>query len=239
MDAVPALDAAQTIVSDRYPDAIAAFLTGNAMTESRESTSTLDIIIVLRGGPAPFRETIHEYGWLAELYVHTPASIGYFSKLEAKGHRATTQRMIVDGFIFLSVDGEAEQIQLAAAEYLALGPPRPSDEEIETRRYLLTDQLNDLHAASNQTELLYTVGQIVIGVSELALLSKLHWLATGKWLPRHLNVCDPELSTRLIQATRSVVSEGEKKELEAIAREILDRVGGPLPEAHLAENVTW
>ncbi|HEX7405679.1 MAG TPA: hypothetical protein VF307_07130 [Candidatus Nanopelagicaceae bacterium] len=238
MDAVPALDAAQAIVSDRYPNAVAAFLTGNAMTEPRESISTLDIIIILRGGPAPFRETMHEYGWLAELYVHTPASIDYFSKLEAKGYRATTERMIVDGYIFLSVDGEAERIQTAAAKYLEGGPPQPSDDEINNRRSLLTDQLDDLQAASNQTELLYIVGQLVIGVSELALLSKRHWLATGKWLPRHLNVSDPKLSTRLVQATRSVMSEGEKEELEAIAREILDRVGGPLPEEHLAEDVT-
>lgn len=237
MDALPALDAAQAIVSDRYPNAVAAFLTGNAMTAPKESTSTLDIIIVLRGGPAPFRETMREYGWLAELYVHTPTSINYFSKLEAKGHRATTERMIVDGYIFLSVDGEADRIQTAAGKYLEVGPPQPSDDEINNRRSLLTDQLIDLHAASNQTELLYIVGQIVIGVSELALLSKRHWLATGKWLPRHLNVSDPELSARLVQATRSVVSEGDKKGLETIAREILDRVGGPLPEEHLVEDV--
>jgi hypothetical protein len=237
MEPLNALESAQRIVRARFPNAVAAFLTATALTETRTLTSDLDIVVVLPGGPAPFRESTREFGWPVELFVHTPASITHFSKLEAVGHRATTQKMIVDGAILVSVQGEAERIQLAAQEHLSMGPPRPSDAEMRKRRYLLTDQLDDFMGTSEPTELLYIVGELVIGSSELALLSKLHWLASGKWLARHLAVSDSEISERLVEATKSAIANGEKHQMEDIVREILERVGGPLKEGYRAGDV--
>ena len=72
MEQLDALDTAQRIVSARFPYAAAAFLAGSALTARRTSTSDLDIVIVLKGRPAPFRETIREYGWPVE-YLSRPA----------------------------------------------------------------------------------------------------------------------------------------------------------------------
>lgn len=238
MERLDPLDAAQRIVKAGFPNAVAAFLTGSVLTEARTPRSDLDIVILLRGGPAPFRETIREFGWPVELFVHTPTSINYFSNLEAAGHRATTQKMIADGRILVSEEGEAERIQSAAHAYLAVGPPSPSVEEMSRRRYTLTDQLDDFMGASEPTELLYIIGELVTGVSELALLSRLHWLATGKWLPRHLAVSDPDLSRRLLDATKSAITSGKKRQMEVIVHEILERVGGPLKEGYRVGVVT-
>jgi hypothetical protein len=237
VDPQNALDVAQRIVELRFPDAVAAFVSGSALTDGRTFTSDLDIVIVLRGGPAPFRETIREFGWPVEIFVHTPTSIDYFSTLEAVGHRATTHKMIAEGHILLSVDGEAERVRAAAYTSLSQGPPPPSIAEMNKRRYALTDQLDDFLATTDPTELLFIVAQLVTGSSELALLSKLHWLATGKWLARHLAVSDPDLSTRLVKATKRAVADGEKNQMEGIVREILERVGGPLKEGYRAEDV--
>ena len=140
--------------------------------------------------------------------------------------------MLAYGHILVSVDGEAERVQLAAVERLAEGPPPVSDEEMTRRRYVLTDQLDDFIGATDPTELLHISGQLIIGSSELALLSKSQWLASGKWLPRHLALSAPALSTRLVEATKAVISDGDKVPMEVIVREILERVGGPLIEGY-------
>ena len=237
MDHQNALDVAQRIVESRFPDAIAAFVTGSALNDEPSITPDLDMVIVLPGGPAPFRETIREFGRPVEIFVHTATSLDYFSTLEAVGHRATTHKMIAEGHILLSVDGEAERVQAAAYASLWQGPPTPSVAEMNRRRYALTDQLDDFLATSDPTELLLIVALLVTGCSELALLSKLHWLATGKWLARHLAVSDPDLSRRLVEATKCAVADGEKDQMASTVREILERVGGPLKEGYRDEDV--
>ena len=232
MEPPEALETAQRIVQRRFPEAIAAFLAGSASTVHSTTKSDLDILIVLRGGPAPYRETIRESGWPVELFVHTPPSVQYFSHLEALGHRATTQKMVADGHILVSVKGEAERMQAAATKLLAGGPPPLTDDETKRRRYELTDQLIDFMGTSDHNELIYVVGQLIIGVSELALLTRSHWLATGKWLPRHLAVSDPELSQRIVEATDLVMKSGDKHQLEIVVREVLERVGGTLTEGY-------
>lgn len=232
MERLDPLEAAQRIVSARFPDATAAFLTGSVLSTRRTATSDLDIVIVLRDRPAPFRETIREHGWVIELFVQTLASIKYFSDLEEASHSATTLQMIADGHILRSVNEAAEQIQSDAIERLAKGPIPIIDEEMAKRRYMLTDQLDDFIGATDPIELFYIAEQLVIGTSELALLSKSSWLASGKWLPRHLEVSDSTLPARLVDATKAVLVHGEKSPLEVIVREILERVGGPYSEGY-------
>ena len=232
MERPSAIDAAQRIVNARFPDARAAFLTGSALTTRLTSTSDLDIVVVLQGRPAPFRENIHEYGWPVELFVQSPASIKYFVAKEAAEHHAPTLKMLSDGHILVSVDGEAEKLQTEAIERFAEGPSSVSIEEMERRRYSLTDQLDDFIGATDPIELLYISQQILVGASELALLSKAQWLASGKWLPRHLALSEPELSIRLSSAIKAVLETGEKEPIEDVVREILERVGGPLAEGY-------
>lgn len=232
MERLGAIDAAQRIVSARFPDARAAFLTGSALTARLTPTSDLDIVIVLQGRPAPFRENVREYGWPVELFVQSPASIKYFVAKEASEHCGTTLKMLSDGHILASIDGEAELLQTEAMERFAKGSSPISIEEMRRRRYALTDQLDDLIGATDPTELLYISQQLLIGASELALLSKAQWLASGKWLSRHLALSEPELSLQLSIAVKTVLETGEKKQLREVVHEILERVGGPLTEGY-------
>ena len=232
MERLDAIDSAQRIVNARFPDARAAFLTGSALTPRLTSTSDLDIVVVLQGRPAPFRETIREYGWPVELFVQSPASIKYFVAKETSEHCAPTLKMLSDGHILVSVDGEAEKLQAEATKHFTTGPSSVSIEEMERRRYTLTDQLDDLIGAADPTEMLYIVHQLLVGASELALLSKAQWLASGKWLSRHLASSEPELSIRLFGAVKAVLDTGVKEPIEEVVREILERVGGPLTEGY-------
>ena len=72
-------------------------------------------MVVLQGRPAPFRESI-QYGWLVELFVQSPASIKYFAAKETSEHCAPTLKMLSDGHILVSVDGEAKELQAEAIE---------------------------------------------------------------------------------------------------------------------------
>src|ERR1022692_5262518 len=67
-DMDPVADAAD-LVRDRFPDALAAFLGGGVLSACRTATSDLDIVVLLAGPPAPYRESLQFRGWPVELFV--------------------------------------------------------------------------------------------------------------------------------------------------------------------------
>ncbi|MCE7011797.1 nucleotidyltransferase domain-containing protein [Kibdelosporangium philippinense] len=74
--------AARAYVADRFPSAWAAYLGGSTGTALQTPTSDLDIVVVLDGGPAPFRHTDWHEGWLVEVFAHTAASFDAFVERE-------------------------------------------------------------------------------------------------------------------------------------------------------------
>lgn len=56
------VEVATSLVVDRFSHLLAAVLGGSAVTSRRTNTSDLDIVIVLEGPPAPFRERCSKPG---------------------------------------------------------------------------------------------------------------------------------------------------------------------------------
>ncbi len=100
----PVRDAA-ALVGERYPAAVAAFLGGGVLSARRTATSDLDIVVVLSGPPAPFRESLRWRGWPVELFVHDAASLEHFFGKDAARRRPTLARMCTSGVVLAGADG--------------------------------------------------------------------------------------------------------------------------------------
>jgi hypothetical protein len=220
------LAAAQRVVDESFPHAVAAFLGGSVLTSHRTPTSDLDIVVVVDG--PPYRETVRAYGWLVELFVHTRTSLRHYWDKDALALRAPLLRMCAEGQVLLSVDGVAEDVQSEAQQRFLAGPPPVSRQVLEWRRYALTDLLDDLAGAKDPAELTYLAGSILTAASELALIDARSWLGTGKALRRALVELNKPLADQLVVAYRGVVTTGETAALDKVSREILARAGGPL-----------
>ena len=88
------VELARRVVADRFPDARAAFLAGSAGEGSANEFSDLDIVVLLDGPPAPYRETIRVEGWPVELFVHTDESIVYWLDRERQQGGCTLANML-------------------------------------------------------------------------------------------------------------------------------------------------
>ncbi|MEU3183354.1 nucleotidyltransferase domain-containing protein [Streptomyces sp. NPDC006923] len=66
--------AAAAVVAERHPQAYAAFLCGSVITPRRTAYSDLDVVVLMDGDPAPYRESLRYAGWPVELFVHTRSS---------------------------------------------------------------------------------------------------------------------------------------------------------------------
>ncbi|MFI7504700.1 nucleotidyltransferase domain-containing protein [Streptomyces sp. NPDC049687] len=224
------VEIARELVLDRFPEARSAFLAGSVLTDRRTPTSDLDIVVLLTGAPAPYRESLVHQGWPVELFVQTDADWHAFANRETAARRSPLLTMCAEGVLLVDADRLGAALQAEARERIAAGPPPASDAELEDRRYGLTDALDDLRGCSDSLERVHLVALLLLRASELALLAGGHWLGGGKWLSRRLAAADPGLHSRLTEGAAAAMSDaggGPDRFADAV-KEVLDLVGGPL-----------
>jgi len=218
MDADPVADA-RALVAERFPRAVAAFLGGGVLSARRTATSDLDIVVVIEGPPAPFRESLHWRGWPVELFVHDRESITAYFARDAAERKPSLARMIAEGVTLLD-RGLADAIRAEAGAVLAAGPAAPSPSELDWCRYGLTDLLDDLAGSTDDGETAVICWTLWTRTAQLALLLTGNWLGGGKWLLRELRAADPALAADMIAAI------GSPERLTALADRVLERAGG-------------
>lgn len=221
------LDAARAAVSERVPEARAAFLGGSVLTKHRTAASDLDVVAVMEAPAQPYRESFHYGRWPVELFVHTEDSWHAFVDREVRKQRSPLLHMCGTGTLLFDIDGVGERLATEAKLRLESGPPAPSTSELDSRRYALTDLLDDLHGCRDEDERLCIVMELAQRVGELALLIHGSWLGGGKWLARRLHSNIPGLAQRLTAAVRAALA-GEPGELRALVDDVLNQAGGHL-----------
>lgn len=221
------LDVARAVVRERHPEARAAFLGGSVLTSRRTETSDLDIVVLLAGPPAPYRESLHRAGWPVELFVHTEDSWHGFVQREVAARRSPLLWMCAEGTLLFDADGIGERLAAEARNRASAGPPEPKAEELEDRRYALTDLLDDLAGSTDESEKLFIVTELARRTGELALLTNGSWLGGGKWLGRRLDDCVPGLARSLNDSVQQALV-GHTRPLVVLVDEVLNQAGGRL-----------
>jgi len=229
-----AIDAARSLVTDRFPDARQAWLSGSVVLGGETTTSDLDITVLLHDTEV-HRESLTHLGWPVELFVHTEASIRFFVAKDIARRRPTMARLVATGVPL--VDGDDCVVLRAECEAaVAAGPGVPSDEDLALARYVLTDQLDDLVTATG-TSLDAVAVDAWRGTAELLLAAAGRWSGTGKWLVRELEALDADqgssYAARLGDGLRAALT-GDPIVLTEIADEALGPVGGRLRDGYRA-----
>jgi hypothetical protein len=108
---IPCMDlvgVARSLVTEHFPRARAAFLGGSVAAGRATSTSDLDIVILVGGRPAPYRETIRVDSMPVELFVHTEQSLPHWSDRDRRQGHCALAHMIAFGCITPWHGGHAE-----------------------------------------------------------------------------------------------------------------------------------
>ncbi|MEU6229753.1 nucleotidyltransferase domain-containing protein [Streptomyces sp. NPDC047042] len=218
---------ARAVVEERHPAARAAFLGGSVLTEHRTALSDLDIVVLLHGLPAPYRQSLQYGDWPVELFVHTEETWHAFVDRETRKRRSPLLWMCADGELLFDVDGLGERLAAEARKLALAGPPAMPAEEIEDFRYAITDLLDDLAGSTDQGELLFIASELARRTGELALALGGAWGGGGKWLARRLEDAAPGLNARLHHAVRAAL-DGQTEALVGVVDDVLARAGGRL-----------
>ncbi|GGC98885.1 nucleotidyltransferase [Thalassobacillus devorans] len=223
------VDAAYKFIEAHYPDCQGALLAGSVVRGEATETSDLDIVIFDQKLSASYRQSLLEFGWPIEVFVHNMISYKEFFKNDCERARPSMPRMVSEGIV-LKDTGIIRGIKQEADDLLDKGPETWSEEAITTKRYFLTDTLEDFIGASDRGEALFIANELASLTSEFGLRTNQQWIGKSKWTVRALKNYDETFAGEFIQAFDKFYTTGVKTEILCLVDSILEPFGGRLFE---------
>jgi len=209
-----------------FPEALAVVLGGSSAAGRLTPTSDLDVVVVTPPRAAPYRHCLRWAGWPVEVLVHDPQTLAAYCEDNLAHRWPGIPRLLAEGVVVTDTGGLGAAFQAQMRDRLAAGPAPLTRAELDERRFVLTDLLDDLAGAADPGERAFVAWRALTEAARLALAAGRRWQGSGKWLLRELRYLDAGLADRVVAAL------DDPARAYAVGREVLDRVGGPLWEGH-------
>lgn len=223
------LEAAKRFVNKYFPSCQGALLAGSVVRGEATDTSDLDIIIFDNKSVSSSRQSIIDFDWSIEVFVHNLTSYKYFFDSDYKRARPSMQRMVSEGLI-IKDNGVIEEIKDEANKILREGPEKWSLEVIKIKRYFITDALDDFIGSNYRAEELMIVNTLADLVQEFVLRTNGCWIGSSKWVIRELNKFNPDFTNQFVNALDTFYKVGEKNKVIELVDKVLEPFGGRLFE---------
>lgn len=221
------IEAATRFISEHYPNCQGALLAGSVVRGEATETSDLDIVIIDKNISSSYRESLIYFGWNIEVFVHNLTSYKLFFKMDYERARPSLPRMVSEGIVLKDV-GIIETIKIEATKLLNNGPEEWSVETIRSKRYFITDALDDFIGCSNRAEEIFIANTLADLLSEFVLRTNRQWIGASKWVIRSLRHYDEVFANHFVEAFDIFYRTGNKNLVIQIADEILQPFGGRL-----------
>jgi len=221
------LEAAKLFIAKNFPCCQGALLAGSVVRGQETNTSDLDIVVFDQNIPFSYRESLIDFGWPIEIFVHNLTSYKHFFDLDSKHAKPSMPRMVREGIV-LRDEGILEAIKKEAKMLLDKGPEAWTAELLATKRYFITDALDDFIGSSNRQEGIFIANTLAELLQEFILRTNNRWIGSSKWLIRALKEYDEEFAEKFVEAFDDYYRFGKKHKVIHLCEIVLEPYGGRL-----------
>jgi predicted nucleotidyltransferase len=173
------LEAAKHFISHHFPTCQGAVLAGSVVRGEATDTSDLDIVVFDNNVSSAYRESFFDFEWAIEVFVHNLNSYKVFFQSDYERARPSLPRMVSEGIV-INDTGIIDSIKREANELLDKGPEERKQETITTKRYFLTDALDDFVGSLDRNEEIIIANTLAEAVHEFVLKTNGHWIGASK-----------------------------------------------------------
>lgn len=237
MKAQQALEFLANRVPFAFPNADTVLLSGSTATGQSTPKSDLDLIVLYPRLPeGAWRRTETWDGRIVEAFVHDLGTMGYFLEdLDGPQGIPTLAHLVIDG---LPVPGLPQTLaapaKVMAESFIAAGPPPLSQDEIDRRRYTITNLLDDVTPDLPQ-RLRFAIGaDLYVALAGIALRGSGHFSGQGKGLARALAARRPDLAEEFEMAFSTFYDGTDPERLERLIDTVLAPHGGRLLDGYVS-----
>ena len=221
--------AAKQFIDKRFSHCQGALLAGSVVRGEATETSDLDIVIFDKNLSSSYRESLIEFGWAIEIFVHNLKSYQKFIEMDCKEAKPSMARMISEGIV-LRDEGIIDSIKKEATARLVKGPEKWSEDIIKSKRYFISDVLDDFIGSDKRAEELFIANTLAELVHEFVLRTNAQWIGSSKWMIRALIRFDKVFADEFVEAFDVFYKTGEKRKVIQLVNRVLEPYGGHLFE---------
>ena len=226
------LDVAASILREKYPGVLLAFVGGSFNRGEATLFSDIDLVVIFEKLDHAFRESFVFEDWPIEAFVHDPETLRYFFfEVDAKSGIPALPAMVLEGPPIPSIHPIADELKALAQEVMSGQPPHWDAKTLEAKRYRITGMVDDMRDARTDLEAAATIGLLHEELGNFYFRSKGLWSASNKQISRRLAAVDAALAARW-KETFLDAWRGQRKTLILLAEEILAPYGGFLFEGY-------
>ena len=220
------IETVQKIKKQKYPQAKVIFLAGSVVRREHTPYSDLDLVVVYDDIPNAWRESFLYEAWPVEAFVHDPTTLTYFFETDCKRGFPSIVNMVNEGICVPSSTEFSKSLKQTAKHYLQKGPPPFTEEELNHKRYAITDLIDDLRAPRTRSEAIATGTLLYPLLADFWFRSQNQWSAKGKTIPRLLQKTNPEFAVLFEKSFQALFEKGDPTALIQVATDILTPFGG-------------
>ncbi|WP_141432217.1 nucleotidyltransferase domain-containing protein [Bacillus sp. 03113] len=223
------IEASKKFIERYFPNCQGALLAGSVVRGEATSTSDLDIVVFDHSLSSSFRKSLIENDWPIEVFAHNLKSYKEFFASDCERARPALPRMVSEGVVLVD-KGIIKAIKKEAIELINNGPEKWSEEIIRTKRYFITDALEDFIGSSNKAEEIFIASTLAELIHEFVLRTNGHWIGASKWIVRALQQYDELFTKEFVEAFDLYYKTGQKDKVVQLADKVLKPFGGRLFE---------
>ncbi len=217
----------------RYLGANAIFMSGSVVRGEATAHSDLDIVVLYPNVASAYRESFFHKGWPVEAFIHDPNSLRYFfDHVDKHLGRATLAEMVAEGHEVPAATPLTEEMKDLAYKALQDGPPSLDEEDLQDRRYHISEILDDMRAPRTRHELIGTATLLYNELADFYFRTHRGWTGTGKSLVRRMKRTDPIFARKFTESFDNLFSTGSSLRVIAMAEELMNENGGLLFEGY-------
>lgn len=228
--------AAKDLFQGRYSGASAVLVAGSVVRGEASSYSDLDLVVLFPSVRAAYRESFTHMGWPVEAFIHDLETLRYFMyRVDQPQGSATLCEMIKEG---LEVPGECaatKEAKLLAVDVLKQGPPALTFEDIEDRRYSISELIDDLRDPRSRHELNAAAARVFGELADFYCRSRGGWTSEGKGLLKRMRTLDPAMARKFSEAFELLFQQSQPSAVIRLSEEMLAPYGGFLFDAYRRE----
>ena len=234
---VSPVEAARGVWRERYAGARVIFPAGSVMRGEATETSDLDIVVVFESLPNAYREAFTFGGWPVEAFVHDPETLRWFFEKGRRSGMPSLVHMVIEGTEVPEACELSAELKREAVELYEAGPPPFDADELQLRRYRLTDWVDDIRFPRSDEELTASGASLYQDAADFFFRSRGLWSAHSKTIPRRMRETDAGFASKFLAAFEALFKEKRNAPAIALVEELLAPFGGPLFDGFRMEAV--
>ena len=218
---------AHQIQQEKFSDAKVVLLAGSVVRGEHTPYSDLDLVVIYDEVPHAWRESFVYQTWPVEAFVHDRSTLQYFfAMVDCKSGIPSLPNMVNEGICIPKESIFSHEVKQLARHYLQQGPAKLSPQEIQNKRYFISDLIDDLRAPRNNWEARAIGVRLYPVLADFWLRSQTKWSAQGKAIPRALQNADTAFAGRFEKSFDLLFAHGETTAVVQLAIDVLQPFGG-------------